>query len=106
MIPRTAPQALALWDAGEPVPAFQVESEANEQETIWGAAFDQLAGRETPPPPEKFTARERDVIKSIVFVAKELGWAVMVSRHVDVRSPAITIRKPGTEQQQKEAKSQ
>ena len=101
MIPRTAPQALSLWDNGESVPAFEVESEANEQETIWGAAFDRLAGRESPAPPQPFTQREKQVIDSIVFVAQKLGWGVMISRHVHERSPAITIKKPGAEQPQK-----
>jgi hypothetical protein len=105
-ITRTVPQALALWDAGEPLPAFEVESEANEQETLWGAAFDKIAGREIAAPAIPFTKRERDVINSIVFVAREIGWLEMVRRHIHEKSPAITIRKPGTEQTQKEAKIQ
>ncbi len=105
-IPRTAPQALSLWDAGQTVPAFEVESEGNSQETLWGAAFDELAGRERMTPPIPFTKREREVIASIVFVAQKIGWFEMVRRHIDVKSPALTIRKPGAEQNEKEAKSQ
>lgn len=90
----TVRKNLSLWDAGEIVSAFQVESDNNEQETIWGAAIDRLAGRQSPPPPEPFTKRERDVIDSIVFVATTIGWRKMVSQHVHERSPAIQIRKP------------
>lgn len=102
--PRTAPQALALWDSGEPVPAFEVESDGATQDELWGAAIDQLAGRSSAP--TKFTKRERDVIASIVFVAKKIGWSEMVRRHIHDKSPAITIRKPAAEQKQKEAKTQ
>ena len=91
---RTAIEALALWDAGEPIPAFEVESEVNEQETLWGAAFDRIARRKNAPPPIPFTKRERVVIDSIVFVAQKIGWYEMVRRHIHERSPSITIRKP------------
>jgi hypothetical protein len=104
-IPRTARQALAMWDAGEPVPAFEVESETNEQEALWGAAFDKIAGREIVTPAIPFTRRERDVIASIVFVAGKIGWFEMVKRHVHEKSPALTIRKPGAEQTQSQARA-
>lgn len=90
-------QALDLWDAGEPVTVFEVENEVNEQETLWGAAFDDLAGRERMTPPIPFTKRERDVIASIVFVAQQIGWREMVRRHIHEKSPGIGIRKPGGE---------
>lgn len=114
--PRTMGEALELWDAGELLPVFEVESQHNEQHTLWGAAFDKIAGRKIVTPAIPFTKRERDVIASIVFVAAKIGWREMIRSHIHEKSPAISIRKPGAgpadpfagvrEQKPKQAKSQ
>jgi hypothetical protein len=93
--PRLIRDAIAMWDAGEPVPVFEVESEVHEQETLWGAAFDRLAKRESVAPAEPFTKREREVIDSIVFVSEKIGFGEMVRRHIHEKSPALEIRRPG-----------
>jgi len=92
--PKTAAEALALWDSGEPVPAFQVESEGAEQEKIYALAFELLRGKEmTSEAGVSLTERERAVAYSIAQVAKSKGWAVMVASHVGPQIPAITIQK-------------
>jgi hypothetical protein len=96
---RTAEDALKLWDAGEPVPAFEVESEGASQQTLWGLAFDLIrAGGTAMLGEEKtrdLTPRECDVVASIATVAKQKGWARMVASYVNAAtSPAITIQKP------------
>ena len=50
-LPRTAADALALWDAGQPVPAFRVESEGAAQSAIWAVAFEVISriGSNKPP---------------------------------------------------------
>ena len=100
-MPISAAEALELWDAGKPVLAFQVEAKPERQALVYAAAFDIL--RETRI--EKLDAlakgclpglsdRESDVARSIAHVARESGWAKMVSQHVHSHSPAITVTKP------------
>jgi hypothetical protein len=110
-MPHTWQKALEMWDAGEMVPAFQVESEGATQEQLWGAAFNVLrsgwnrTGPLTHPVDQewmeavgsdgaKFTDREHDVVDSIVYGTSALSWPQMISRHVHGSSPALTIRKP------------
>src|SRR5258708_38897729 len=38
-LPRDAAEALELWDKGEPIAAFEVESEGSTQQEIYAAAF-------------------------------------------------------------------
>jgi hypothetical protein len=88
--PMTAQDALALWDAGKPVPGFQVEAEGSEQNEIYAAAFDLIAERPSPHP---LSDRERDVAFSIAQVAKLNGWAAMLRQHIGPHIPAITVQK-------------
>ena len=93
--PITASDALKLWDAGELVPAFQVETKPERQAIVYAAAFELIRGNEMAPSGEcDLTDRERDVAASIAHVAITSGWAKMVSQHVHRDSPAISIRKP------------
>jgi hypothetical protein len=92
-MPHTWEKALEMWDAGEPVPAFQVESEGATQEQLWGAAFEELRG-EGGVDTSQFTEREAQVVDSIVQVAKTGSWPQMISRHVHATSPALMIRNP------------
>ena len=94
-MPLTARDALALWDAGEPVPAFQVETAPERQLVVYTAAFGLIAqGESYDLDAGGLSDREKDVARSIAHVAKESGWAKMVSQHVHRDSPAIPIRKP------------
>jgi hypothetical protein len=92
-MPHTWQKALEMWDAGEMVPAFQVESEGATQEQLWGAAFAELRG-EGGVDTSIFTEREANVVDSIVAVAKLVPWPQMISSHVHAKSPALAIRKP------------
>jgi hypothetical protein len=95
-MPLTAKDALALWDAGEAVPAFQVETTPERQTQVYEAAFGLIAKGEKYDlgSRDDLSDREKDVARSIAHVAKESGWAKMVSQHIHRDSPAITIRKP------------
>lgn len=93
-MPHTWEKALEMWDAGDPVPAFQVESEGASQELLWGEAFHCLAAETTLTGRVGLTAREIDVVNSIVHVAKLVSWPQMISSHVGAKSPALMIRKP------------
>ena len=95
----TVREALKAWDAGEPLAVFQVESEGASQEKLWGAALetlrDELDGTGVAALPEELTKRERDVVASIVHVAKLKHWDRMVRGHINAdTSPAIEIRRP------------
>ena len=92
-MPLTAKDALALWDAGEAVPAFQVETAPERQTIVYEAAFGLIAQGDKYDL-SSLSEREQDVARSISHVAKESGWAKMVSQHVHRDSPAITVRKP------------
>jgi len=99
-IPHAWKEAVKLWDDGEPLRVFQVESEGATQENLWGAAMDCLAkgeakilGAASLDEGRSFTTREIDVVNSIVHGAKSHGWAKMIWMHLDPRSPAITIQK-------------
>lgn len=92
-MPLTARDALALWDAGEPVPAFQVETLPERQQVVYAAAFEMIRKGELAEVGD-LSERENDVARSIAHVAKESGWAKMVSQHIHRDSPAITVRKP------------
>lgn len=93
--PQTWQEALKLWDAGEPLAVFQVESEGATQTQLWGWAFDCLRGDTEFSAELPVTKREIAVVNSIFNVAKSESWARMIQRHVDPqKSPAITIQKP------------
>jgi hypothetical protein len=92
-IPHTWQKAIEMWDAGEPVPAFQVESEGASQEQLWSAAFEQLRDPGTALITD-FTEREISVVESIVHVAKMGSWPQMLSSYVHATSPSLMIRKP------------
>jgi hypothetical protein len=92
--PKTAKEALELWDSGAPVPAFQVESEGADQDEIYALAFELMRGAEIPSGSgPALTDREREVAYSIAKVAQDKGWAIMVASHVGPQVPAITIQK-------------
>jgi hypothetical protein len=104
-MPLTAKDALALWDSGKPVPAFQVETAPERQTEVYAAAFELIRDGLTTPADEfwarldtdsehSLSFRERDVALSIGTVALQSGWAKMVSQHIHRDSPAITVRKP------------
>jgi hypothetical protein len=117
-IPKTAQDALALWDAGEAVPAFRVEAEDSEQETIYAAAFELIRHENTdctktgdPKKPlqfgpiassswaefcawNKLTDRELEVSNSIAHVAILKGWSAMLRQHIGEHIPSITVQKP------------
>lgn len=94
-MPNTWEEALAMWDAGEPVPAFQVESEGATQQQLWRLAFDVM--RDSSVALDGITHREADVVESIVHVAKLKPWPQLVSSHVHATSPALMIQKPAEE---------
>lgn len=89
---RNAEIALKAWDSGEPVAVFRVESEGATQEEIWGAAFESI--RDGSYELGNLSPRERDVVKSILFVSAAKGWASMIESHISPSSPAVTITKP------------
>jgi len=95
-MPHAWKKALEMWDAGDPVPAFQVESEGATQEQLWGAAFEQLRHPGTALITD-FTEREISVVESIVHVANLVSWPQMISSHVNAMSPALMIRNPNAE---------
>jgi hypothetical protein len=99
-MPLTAADALKLWDAGEAVPAFQVEAKPERQAIVWAAAFDLLRNEDHDH--SHLSQREREVAESIAHVAKKEGWAKMVSTHIHAVSPAITITKPKEDDKPKE----
>jgi hypothetical protein len=110
--PKTLKEALKLWDAGEPVPAFRVESKgAATQDQLWGAAFALLTGSERDRgallfnnaaqesfqkfcKDHAFTKRDQDVAHSIAHVASSCAWDSMLEDYVhNLSSPAITVCK-------------
>jgi hypothetical protein len=94
-MPLTAKDALALWDSGKAVPAFQVETAPERQTEVYAAAFEIIrSNNEAYLHGRDLSEREQDVARSIAHVAKESGWAKMVSQHIHRDSPAITVRKP------------
>jgi hypothetical protein len=94
-MPLTAKDALALWDSGKPVPAFQVETLPERQTEVYAAAFEVIRkGESYDLASTDLSDREIDVANSIAHVAKESGWAKMVSQHIHRDSPAITVKKP------------
>lgn len=96
VIPRTAHEALELWDKGEAIAAFTVETEGATQEAIYAAAFELIRGgklvkeqkvlqvylQKQDPAKSTLTKRERDVAHSIAYVALLKGWGVMVAQHL------------------------
>jgi len=94
-MPLTAKDALALWDAGEAVPGFQVETAPERQTEVYAAAFELIrSGDKYDLGSDDLSDREKDVARSIAHVAQESGWAKMVSQHIYRDSPAITVRNP------------
>lgn len=98
-LPKFAADALALWDSGEALQAFQVETEGAEQEEIYAMAFTliraTIEGKPAAEVPRSLalTDREHDVAASIAHIACTKGWAAMVRQHVGPHIEAITIRK-------------
>ena len=94
-MPLTAKEALALWDAGEAVPGFQVETAPERQTEVYAAAFEMIrSGEVYGRDKTDLSEREWDVAHSIAHVAQGSGWAKMVSQHIHRDSPAIIVRKP------------
>ena len=96
----TAKNALDAWDAGEEVPAFQVEAKPERQTMVYAAAFElirnykDLGTNLDLPELDGLSQREKMTAHSIAYVAMQNGWAKMVTQHVTFASPAMTIRKP------------
>lgn len=94
-MPTTARDALALWDAGESLQAFQVETTPDRQTQVYAAAFELIRRKEQfNLETTDLSDREKDVARSIALVSGDSGWAKMVSQHIHRDSPAITISKP------------
>lgn len=96
VMPQTAADALKVWDAGQPLRAFQVETEGTPQEQIYDAAFFWIRAANPAldnPRVANFSLRERVAAHSIAFVALRVGWAQMVLAHTHPNSPEITICK-------------
>jgi len=96
----TLKQAIEVWDAGEPLAVFEVETEGTDQSILWGIAIEELRCatdlRKAPDRPH-LSKRENEVVDSIVQVAlrgPDQNWQTMIRRHVHEKSPAIEIRKP------------
>lgn len=84
-LPRTAADALGLWEAGKPVPAFRVESEGASQPSIWEWAFELISRGNGLMPGARaagclLTARERAVAQEIAKACtlKDRTYAQMV----------------------------
>lgn len=96
--PITAREALEAWDAGIPVHAFQVEGSPERQNHLYAAAFELIRSpmleRMSIMQQFELSEREFDVAHSIAHVAKESGWAKMVSQHIHRDSPAMFVVKP------------
>ena len=103
--PSSAKDALELWDHGERLAAFTVESDGATQSQLYDAAFEMIrAGMEKRPLRSglnrvsylsMLTKREIDVAHSIAHVAMLKGWASMVQQHVaDGHIERLTVKKP------------
>jgi hypothetical protein len=107
-LPRDAKEALELWDKGEAIAAFEVESEGTIQDEIYAAAFEmirngrvvggQVGGIQRARGDlrsGKLSKRELDVAHSIAHVALLKGWAPMVAQHLaSGHIKALVISRP------------
>jgi hypothetical protein len=115
VIPRDAKEALELWEKGEEIAAFEVETQRCTQAEIYSLAFEMMrAGKVqqvgttggvtiTIPTVEavrnsmvagKISKREIDTAHSIAYVALLKGWAPMVAQHLaSGHIKAITVKK-------------
>ena len=105
-MPISAKDAVALWKAGKPVPAFQVQGSPDRQVQIYEVAFEMIEGdynlttlekpelQRMAPGGTNLNPTEFMTAWSIAFVAKQEGWAKMVQTHVHEKSPAMTIERP------------
>lgn len=93
VLPRDAKEALELWDKGEPLAAFEVESEGTHQNEIYAVAFELIRGVgiwrhpggtsiDLPFVRTSLSKRELDAARSIAHVALLKGWAAMVAQHL------------------------
>jgi len=82
--PKTWQEALNMWDDGHELSLFEVESEGADQRALWGAAFDFLRGTVSQDAlaAYSFTQRERDVVDSIVAVARKTPWKKFIQQHI------------------------
>jgi CRISPR/Cas system-associated endonuclease Cas3-HD len=104
-MPVTAKAALELWDAGKSVPAFQVETTPERQTEVWSAAFELIRqGDKYNLEDDDLSDREKDVARSIAHVAKQSGWAKMITQHVHRDSPAMMILNPDKAKKRKAGK--
>lgn len=103
--PKTAAEALKLWDDGADVPAFRVESQDATQQQIYAAAFEMIRASVAPTDASpnlihttarKLTQREVHVAKSIAQIALKFGWRAMLQQHIGEQIPAITVQKAST----------
>lgn len=105
VMPITAKQALDFWNDGKEIPAFQVEGAPENQNEIYGVAFELIEGDFSLTQPleelrrlvkgaDALSEREFEAAHSIAYVSMKVGWAKMVSQHVHRDSPAITVKKP------------
>jgi hypothetical protein len=97
-LPRTAADALKMWDAGEPVPAFRVESEGASQQDIWAFAFDLMRlGRRAVNEGARsvnLNGREEQIAWEIFRSAAGHGFAGMVQTNLHGDGHPIFVQKP------------
>lgn len=93
-LPRTAADALKLWDAGERVPAFRVESEGASQNDIWAVAFDAVASRGADPVKTDLTTRELIVASELFIAMRGHGFAKMVQNNLHGAGEPIFVQRP------------
>ncbi len=95
-LPRDAKEALELWDKGETIAAFEVETQRCTQQEIYAVAFEMIRGGRMVrvagvDQPEIQRARG-DL--PIAYVAMLKGWAAMVAQHLaGGHIKAITVKK-------------
>jgi hypothetical protein len=110
-----AKEALELWDKGEAIAAFEVETQRCTQQEIYTVAFEMIRGgrlvriggvdcpeiqrargdlRQPDSIMAKISKRELDVAHSIAYVAMLKGWGEMVAQHLaGGHIKAITVKK-------------
>jgi hypothetical protein len=106
-LPRDAKEALELWDKGEAIAAFEVETDGvRPQVELYAYAFELIRKAKFPvgakgpelgyvQAPASFSKRDVDVARSIAYVAMLKGWAAMVALHLSSgHIRALVIKKP------------
>lgn len=100
-LPRSAADALALWQDGKPVPAFRVASEGASQLDIWTLAFAMLDARNIGlgvkfplPANPRLSAAESKIALEITKAAIGHGYARMLQINLAGGGEPIFVQKP------------